>query len=115
MRIAGYHIEIGLSGYDFLAMALFTGLWFLGIFGFRMGLAFFELMPQLGMLTADYQLSPRMGLLTAAPFATSFLAALILGPLTHTVLTRAAAIKVFRDLGAEVEAAEEEDQIGQAS
>ena len=114
MRIAGYQIEIGLSGYDFLAMALLTGLWFLGIFGFRMGLAFLELMPQLGMLTADYQLSPRLGVLTVAPLATSFLLALILGPLTHTALTKAAAIKVFRELTIEEDVAEEEE-IGQAS
>lgn len=114
MRIAGYHIEIGLSGYDFLAMALLTGLWFLGIFGFRMGLAFLDLMPQLGILVADYQLSPRLELLAAAPLATSFLLALILGPLTHTAITRAVAIKVYRDINIDEDLAEE-DEIGQPS
>ena len=114
VRIAGYYIEIGFSGYDLLAMALLTGLWFTGIFGFRIGLAFLELMPQLGALTADYRPSPRLDLLTTAPLLTSFLLALILGPLTHTALTRASLIQVFREFNLEEEEAEPEE-MGQAS
>ena len=111
MRFGGYYIELGLDANDFLSMTLLTILWFLGIFAFRMGLAFLELLPQLGTLPEDFRPSPRLELLAWRPFLTSVVPALILGPITHTVITRAAAIKVYREL-AEVADVEEPSRGG---
>ena len=106
MRIGGYYIELGLDANDYLSMALLSLLWFLGVFAFRMGLVFLELLPQLATLPEDFRLSPRMDLVTWQPFLTSIILALVLGPITHFALTRAAAIRVYREL-AQAEDADE--------
>ena len=98
MRLGGYYIELGLDANDFLSITLLTILWFLGIFAFRMGLVFLELLPQLGTLQEEFQPSPRVRLLTWGLFLTSLIPALLLGPITHFATTRAAAIKVYREL-----------------
>ena len=98
MRFGGYYIELGLNEHDFLSMTLLTLLWFLGIFAFRMALVFLELLPGLGALSENFQPSPRTKLLTWQPFLTSAVLAVILGPITHSAITRAAAIKVYREL-----------------
>lgn len=98
MRLGGYYIELGLDASDFLSMALLAILWFLGIFAFRMGLVFLELLPHLGTLPEDLTPSPRMRLLTWGPILTSVVPALFLGPITHFAITRAAVIKVYREL-----------------
>ena len=106
MRLGGYYIELGLDANDFVSMILLTVLWFLGIFAFRMGMVLLELLPQMGALPQDFQSSPRVGLLTWGPLLTSLIPALFLGPITHLSITRAAAIKVYREL-AEAAALEE--------
>lgn len=98
MRFGGYYIEPDLDANDFLSMTVLTLLWFIGIFAFRMGLAFLELLPQMGNLPEDYRPSPRIDLLTWRPLLTSAVAAVILGPITHSAITRASAIKVYRQL-----------------
>ena len=98
MRIGGYYIELGLDANDFLSMTLLSLLWFLGIFAFRMGLVFLELLPQLATLPEDFRPSPRMDVVTWQPFLTSIILALVLGSITHFALTRAAAIRVYREL-----------------
>jgi hypothetical protein len=98
MRFGDYYIELGLDASDFLSMTLLSLLWFLGIFAFRMSLVFLELLPQLATLPEDFRLSPRLELVTWQPFLTSIVVALVLGPVTHSALTRAAAIKVYREL-----------------
>ena len=100
MRIGGFYIETSLNAYDFLSMALLSLLWFLGIFSFRMGMAFLELLPELGSLESGYELAPRIQLLTAQPILTSLLLAVVLGPITHSVITRSTLIRVFRELSA---------------
>ena len=97
MRIGSYYIEIGINAYDILSMVLLSVLWFLGIFAFRVSVAFLELLPQLGSLAPDFQLSPRLELLTWQVFLSSLILAIFLGPFTHSVVTRAAAIKVFKE------------------
>ena len=94
MRLGGYYIELGLDANDFLSMTLLALLWFLGIFAFRMGLVFLELLPQMGTLPEDFKPSPRVHLLIWGPFLTSVVPALFLGPTTHFAITRAAANKV---------------------
>ena len=96
IRIAGYYVELPFSVYDCLSSALLAMLWFVGIFGFRMGVTFLEILPQLGTLAANYQLSPRLELLTWHPLSTSLVLALLLGPLTHSVLARAALLNMLR-------------------
>jgi len=98
MRFGGYYIELGLDANDFLSMTLLSLLWFLGIFAFRIGLVLLELLPQLATLPEDFSPSPRMDLVTWQPFLTSIILALVLGPVTHSALTRAAAIRVYREL-----------------
>ncbi len=98
MRFGGYYIELGLDANGFLSMGLLTILWFLGIFAFRVGLVFLELLPQLATLPESFRLSPGMDLLTWQPFLTSIVLAAFLGPITHSALTRAAVIKVYREL-----------------
>lgn len=95
IRIGGYFIETNFSGFDVLASILLAGLWFLGIFAFRMGLAFLELLPELGSLSPDASLSPQVELLVFQPIWTSLVVALILGPLTHSVISRATIIRVY--------------------
>ena len=95
VRIGGYFIELPFSLHDLLAVALLTGLWFAAIFGLRMGLVFLELLPQLGVLTENYPLSPRAQLLTWHPVLTSLGPAVILGPVTHFVITGAALIRIY--------------------
>ena len=109
MRFGGYYIEIGLDANDFLSMTLLAILWFLGIFAFRIGLALLELLPQLGTLPEDFRLSPRVDLLTWRPLLTSVVPAVILGPVTHSAITRAAAIKVYKELAEAGEMAEPDD------
>ena len=96
IRIAGYYIELPFSVYDCLSSILLAVLWFVGIFGFRMGMTFLELLPQLGTLAANYQLSPRLALLTWHPLSTSLAMAIVLGPLTHSVLARAAFLSMLK-------------------
>ncbi|MDE2843183.1 MAG: hypothetical protein OXN21_07365 [Chloroflexota bacterium] len=98
MRIGGFYIETSLNAYDFLSMALLSLIWFLGIFSFRIGLAFLELLPELGSLEAGFELVPRLQLLTAQPILTSLLLSVVLGPITHSAITRSTLIKVFREL-----------------
>lgn len=98
MRIGGLYIETSLNAYDCLSMALLSLLWFLGIFAFRMGMAFLELLPELGALESGFQLSPRLQLLTMQPILTSLLLAVVLGPITHSVITRSSLFKVFYEL-----------------
>jgi hypothetical protein len=98
MRFGDYYIKLGLDANDLLSMILLTILWFLGIFAFRMGLAFLELMPQLGTLPEDFIPSPGVELLTWRPLLTSTVPALLLGPITHFAITGAAAFKVYRGL-----------------
>jgi len=98
MRIGGFYIETSLNAYDFLSMSLLSLLWFLGIFSLLMGMAFLELLPELGSLEAGFELAPRIQLLTAQPILTSLLLAVVLGPVTHSAITRSTLIKVFREL-----------------
>ncbi len=97
MRVGGYYIEVGLSSYDYLSVTLLSVLWFLAIFAFRVAVAFLELFPQLSSIEPNFQLSPRLELLTWHTFLTSLIIALVLGPITHYAITRAAAFKVYRD------------------
>ena len=112
IRIAGYYIELPFSAYDCLASVLLAVLWFLGIFGFRMGLTFLELLPQLGTLAANYQLSPRLDLLTWRPLSSSLVMAIVLGPLTYSIMAKAAVLSILRQEIASGDLDEPEDQIG---
>ena len=98
IRIGGYSIETNFSGFDVLASALLAGLWFLGIFAFRIGLAFLELLPELGSLSPDFQYSPRLEMLTFFPGFTSLVIAIVLGPITHSVISRAAIIRIYAEM-----------------
>ena len=95
IRLGGYLIELPFTLYDLLAVALLTGLWFAAIFALRMGLAFLELLPQLDDLTENYPLSPRVQLLTWHPVWTSLMPAVILGPITHHVITGATILRIY--------------------
>ncbi len=112
MRIGGYYIELGLDASDFLSMVLLTILWFVGIFAFRTSLVFLELLPRLADLPGDFQLSSRLEMLTWQPFLTSIVLAAVLGPVTHWSLTRAAAIRVYRELAETADAVEHTEPHG---
>ena len=101
IRIGGYFIETNFSSYDVLASILLAALWFLAIFAFRLGLAFLELLPELGSLPPDFEPSPQMELLTFYPVITSLALAIILGPITHSAISRATLIRIYSE--AEVE------------
>lgn len=111
IRIAGYYIELPFSVYDCLSSMLLAVLWFVGIFGFRMGITYLELLPQLGTLAANYQLSPRMEFLTWHPLSTSLAAAAVLGPLTHSVLAKAAVLTMLRQEQDDVDLDEPGDEL----
>ena len=112
MRIGGFYIETSLNAYDFLSMALLSLIWFLGIFSFRMGAAFLELLPELGNLESGFELAPRIQLLTAQPILTSLLLGVVLGPITHSVITRSTLIRVFREFSTEEDASPEVPEEG---
>lgn len=97
IRIGGYFIETNFSSYDVLASILLAALWFLAIFACRLGLAFLELLPELGSLPPDFELSPQLELLTFYPGLTSLLLAIILGPITHSVISRATLIRIYSE------------------
>ena len=86
-----------------------TGLWFAAIFAFRMGLAFLEVLPQLGLLAEDHELSPFVKLLTWHPILTSLAPAIVLGPLTHSAITGAALFRMYE--AARLEEAEMAEEI----
>ena len=90
-------IEVGLSSYDYLSITLVSLLWFLAVFAFRVAVAFLELLPELSSIESHFLLSPRLELRTWHTFLTSLIIALVLGPITHYAITRAAVFKVYRD------------------
>lgn len=107
IRIGGYFIETNFSSYDVLASILLAVLWFLAIFAFRMGLALLELLPELGSLPPDFELSPQLELLTFFPVLTSLLLAIIMGPITHAVISRATLIRIYYEAEVEEPTAEQ--------
>ena len=96
IRIGGYFIETNFSSYDVLASIRCwrrCGSWL--IFAFRLGLAFLLLLPDLDSLPPDYEISPQLELLTFYPGLTSLVLAVILGPITHSVISRATLIRIY--------------------